>query len=113
MPTLFPGRQLALHWSHPSSEGNATPEQGESRGVGSGEQRGPNSATRCESQAPEAVSITPETADWGPLGCGGCMALPGPLQSIGEEIQGKDIAAEDWLEASSALGFAVGIESSK
>lgn len=108
MPTIFLGRQLALSWPPPSS---VTAGEGESRGVGTLEQQGPSSPTRSLGQAPDAFSEAQESANWSPLGCSGAMASSGLAHSIDEEVQDNGIAAEDWLEATRALSFALDIES--
>lgn len=86
--------------------------QGESRHADRLVQLWRGSTRQCAHQAPDEILESSESADCSPLvGCSGATASPDPAQSIDGEIQDTDIAPEDWLEATQALDFALGIES--
>lgn len=95
LPKTFPGRQLEVPFPR-DGDTLARPWQG--------------SFSQCAHQDPDARVETPEFVEQSPLGCSGAVISPDPAHSTDDEVQENDIAVEDWLEATQALGFALDIE---
>ena len=68
---------------------------------------------QCAHQAPDSRMGASEFLERGSFGHNGAtVASPDLAHSIDDDVQESDIAAEDWLEATQALGFALGTGSS-
>eukprot|EP00752_Nemacystus_decipiens_P005061 g4595.t1 len=112
IPKILPVRRMGLSLPASLSDSDTSVKSGESWGVDSPAQQWQGSVSECEhDEARGAFRIPPEPVGRSPLDDDGAVTSPDASRTTDEETQDHEIAAEDWLEATQALGFALGVGS--